>query len=472
MHRVVCMLMAGRKMAARARAVVPAVVLLSGCIETERTRRPLRTTPMPAASARPSRIRKKVGYDASKMCKGCHVKIHEQQSHSMHARSYVNPVFQAQYFREVLPQAYSAPRLFKEARSCAACHMPVAYQMSGGRLVTGKQVDPRMSGVTCDLCHRISGYRGKEPHNGNFIASPGEEKYGPFLCATNWHHVYLKFQTTSEFCAVCHESVNQLGVRVKPTYTEWRASPHARKGIQCQDCHMNAKGYLIDSKAEYDSGKAAIMTTVGSAPERAKLYSHRFPGARTRTQLDNAVPLRISTDKTRVMPGDDLTITVQVDNERTGHRMPSGSIELRYVWLDLHAVAGDKHIDIPATSQTDPPGYDVGGARAEDRASLGEAFPPGKRVYRAVFVDSEGKQTHSMIEAARKVFDNRLNTAAVRTERYTWRVPPGIEGPVQLVARLNYVAYPQAFATKLELPPAATTLVSRAQCTIAVEPAR
>jgi len=472
MRRMACMLMACRKMATVAWAVVPAVLLLSGCLDAARPERALRTIPMRTLPARRSMTRKKAGYHLSEMCKGCHTSIHEQQSRSMHARSYVNPIFQAQYFREVLPQAYGDPRLFQEARSCAACHMPVAYQMSGGKLVTGKHVDPQMSGVTCDLCHRISGYSGKEPQNGNFIASPGEEKYGPFRCATNWHHVYLEFQTKSEFCATCHESVNQLGVRVKPTYTEWQASPHAKKGIQCQDCHMNAKGYLIDSKAEYDSGKAAIMTTVGSAPERAKLYSHRFPGARTQTQLHNAIPLRIRTDKTRIAPGDNVAITVLVDNERTGHRMPSGSIELRYVWLDVQAVAGDKPIDIPATSLTDPAGYDVGGARPGDRASLGEAFPPGKRVYRAVFVDSEGKQTHSMIEAARKVFDNRLDTASVRTERYTWRVPPGIEGPIQLVARLNYVAYPHAFGTKLELPPAATTLVSEAQCTVAVVPAR
>ena len=345
--------------------------------------------------------------------------------------------------------------------------MPIAYQTSRTKLVSRSQVDPKMSGVTCDLCHRIKGHTGTEPRNGNFIASPGQAKYGPFRHASNWHHVYAKFQTKSEFCAVCHESVNQRGVRVKPTYTEWKASPYAQRGIECQDCHMNAKGYLVAGEATYESGGAATMT-LGKAPDRGKLYSHHFPGARTQTQLGNAIPLTIATDKGTAAPGETVAITVQVDNRRTGHKMPSGSIELRYLWLDLQAVAGDRRIDIPVPDAT--PGYGVGGALPDGRAALGKAFPPGKRVYRAVFLDPQGKQTHSMVEAASKVFDNRLDTAAVRAERFAWRVPDGLAGAVELVARLHYVAYPESFAAKLGLPPAAPTLITTARHTVTVTP--
>ncbi|NQT88386.1 NapC/NirT family cytochrome c [bacterium] len=424
-----------------------------------------------AKPARKPRAAKPIGYSPSGMCKGCHVDIHKQQSGSMHALSYENPVFQAQYYKEALPRAYGERRYRDEARSCAACHMPVAYATSAAPVIIGKHIDPRMSGVTCDLCHRISGYKGDAPGNGNYIASPGPEKYGPFRHHKPWHHVYLELQTKSEFCAICHNSTNQLGVEVKPTYTEWKASPHARNGIQCQDCHMNADGYLIDSEARYESGKAAVMV-VGSAPERKKLYTHRFPGAKTQTHIENALPLRISTEKSRVAQGEALTITVQVSNERTGHRMPSGSIELRYLWLDLRARIGDRSFDIPASSVTAPLLYDVGGAMPGDQAALGEGFPPGKRVYRAIFLDENCKQTHSMIEAASKVFDNRLETAAVRTETFAWRVPDDIEGTVEIVARLHYVAYPESFATRLELPRAPTTLISASQHTVTVVPAR
>lgn len=447
------------------------LAMASGCAEIAPPGQPP-APPQPAARVLPPRQKTRVmAYAPSEACKDCHTNVHEQQALSMHAQSYTNPVFQAQYFRDVLPMTLEGPRFVQEAQSCAACHMPVAHQRNPGRVIIGKHVDPQSSGVTCDLCHRISGFRGAAPENGNFIASPGEEKYGPFRHSSSWHHVYLEFQTTSEFCAVCHESVNTLGVRAKPTYSEWKASPYAASGIQCQDCHMNAKGYLIDHKAQYESGKAAEMT-LGTAPERSRLYSHRFPGARTQTQLDNAIPLRLRTERAEAAPGEDLAITVEVDNERTGHRMPSGSIELRTVWLDLEARVGGRRIAIPAPSAPDSAGYDVGGAVPADRAALGEAFPQGKRVYRAVFVDAAGNQTQSMVEAARKVFDNRLDPGKVRTERYTWRVPQDVQGKVTLVARLYYLAYPQAFATRLELPRAPNTLISTGELEIAVRSAR
>lgn len=449
-----------------------AVLLAVGCTEYPRPTRFAKTPPRPEVDRPlPERAQKVLNYSPSDQCKGCHVDIYSQQMQSMHARSYINPVFQAQYYGEALPRARQGPKFFYEAITCAACHMPVAHQNNARDMVFREHVDPQMSGVTCDLCHRIAGFTGTVPENGNFIASPGDEKYGPFRHSYSWHHVYLEFQTQSEFCAVCHESTNQLGVHVKPTYTEWKTSQYAADGVQCQDCHMNASGYLIDKQAVYDSGKAATMT-LGSAPERGKLYSHQFPGARTQTQLEDAIPLHLSTGKDTAEQGEQLTITVRVDNERTGHRMPSGSIELRYVWLELEARSGDRRIAIPAVSATDPPGYDVGGALPADRAVLGKAFPRGMRVYRAVFLDAQGNQTQSMIDAAKKVFDNRLDTAAVRTERYRWRVPPDIHGKVKLVARLNYVAYPQAFATRFNLPPAPTTLISDGQCTLTVTPSR
>ena len=229
---------------------------------------------------------------SSKSCALCHTHVYEQHTASMHARSYSNEVFRAQYYGEILPAANDNPASHKEARLCASCHMPIASLLRGRRIVTEKDIDPNMSGVTCDLCHRIDGYEGRHPGNGNFTAVPGSTKYGPFKHQKSWHHAYLKLQTKSEFCATCHHGVNHRGVLVKPTYVEWKKSEYRKKGIECQDCHMNAYGYLVDSVASYESGKAADMT-LGSAPYRKKLYSHNFPGGRTSTQLAHAIPLRV-----------------------------------------------------------------------------------------------------------------------------------------------------------------------------------
>ena len=42
----------------------------------------------------------------SKTCKNCHTKIYEHFTNSMHARSYDNKAFQAQYYRDVVPYAH------------------------------------------------------------------------------------------------------------------------------------------------------------------------------------------------------------------------------------------------------------------------------------------------------------------------------------------------------------------------------
>jgi hypothetical protein len=206
-------------------------------------------------------------YWPSSLCKGCHVKIFEQHSHSMHANSFNNPVFQAEYFKQLLPRL-STPGLMEEAKACIACHSPVSYINNDRKhIVSVHEVDPQMSGVTCDFCHTISGYEGNNPGNAKYISAPGYQKLGPFKHESDWHHVYSELQTKSEFCAICHNRVNYLGLEIMSTFTEWEKSPHAKKGIQCQDCHMNIHGFLTGDQPVYEPGKAAIIEP-GFAPDR------------------------------------------------------------------------------------------------------------------------------------------------------------------------------------------------------------
>ena len=43
-----------------------------------------------------------------------------------------------------------------------------------------------------------------------------------------------------------------------------------------------------------------------------------------------------------------MTIDVTVDNSRTGHSMPSGSADLRLLWLEVTARIGDRILALPA----------------------------------------------------------------------------------------------------------------------------
>ena len=387
-------------------------------------------------------------------CKTCHSAIFDEHSQSFHEKSFSNPVFQGQYYKELLAGAEKDLGLLTEAKACIACHSPINFIELKRPIMSNDQVDPEMSGVTCDFCHTVTGYDGTVPGNGRYIAGPNaERKFGPFLHEYSWHRGYGQFQMKSEFCGICHNSINRFGLEVKSTYTEWKNSSYAEKGIQCQDCHMNLVGFLKEGKSVFESGQAALMPMCDT-PYRSILYTHRFPGAHSKTQVFGAlnVIMAIETEKTRISSGDLIIISVHVDNSKTGHKMPSGSADLRQLWLELEAYSGDKVVSVPIASTVEGRPYDVVGKGPSDEEILGKDIPKGTRIYRAIFVDKTGKQTLSSYKAERIIFDNRLNPAELRKERYYFRIPDDFKDRIFLRARLIYLPYPTSFARRFGLP--------------------
>jgi hypothetical protein len=404
-------------------------------------------------------------YQPSRMCQGCHDKIFAQHLGCGHETSFTNPAFQAQYFRELLPQIARDPGLIEEARACTACHAPIFYQRTGRHVTPGDRLDPENSGVTCDLCHTISGYEGARPENGDFISKPGQQKLGPFRHAGDWHHIYSELQTKSEFCAICHNAVNRHGLEIKATYSEWKASRYAQDGIECQHCHMSVDGFLTAGKAAYEAGRAATMS-LGQAPARSRLYTHRFPGAHSRSQVQGAITVAIAPDGFPVS-GDEVGFRVTVDNRRTGHKMPSGSADLRLLWLDVEAdIRGERRV-VPAVPGERTGALDVAGMMQLDDDLLGDDVPRGSRIYRAVFVDRDGRPTLASYDATGVAFDNRLEAGEIRTERYRVAIPRRSPS-VQLTARLYYLAYPGSFAAKLGLARAIPVEVAAATMTLSL----
>jgi len=392
---------------------------------------------------------------SSLSCTSCHERIGAQHAKTYHAQSYSDPLFKGQYFKELLPQAEKDPELYQEARSCMACHSPIDYLVQNGSILSEDQVNPDWAGVGCAFCHSIAGYEGKMPGNGNFISKPSREcVYGPFVEKTKWHHFYSELHTKSEFCAICHNGVNRYGLETKSTYTEWKNSVYAERKIQCQDCHMSAVGFLPEGKPVFEEG-CAVNPDLDfcQAPDRPRLYSHRFPGAHSKTQILGAgdITLQIETEKPYVSPGDEVRINIFVNNSRAGHKMPSGSADLRQIWLEFDAYDGVNKIPIPALS-VGADAYDVTGKGPSDQEILGEDIPIGTRLYRAILIDKENRQTLSSYNAVKIIFDNRLNAAEIRKETYTFKVPKDVKGKINLKANLNYLPYPSSFSRRFGLP--------------------
>ncbi len=390
-------------------------------------------------------------YWPSSTCRDCHVKAYDQHRKSMHARSFVDPVFQAQYFRELLPRINIERELSQDAEGCIACHSPVTYSKGRKRVKSKRDVSSDASGVTCDFCHTIKNYKGDTPGSGNYNSVPAIQKLGPIKSNSNWHHTYSELHTKSEFCAICHNMTNRFGLEIKSTYTEWKNSPYAEADIQCQDCHMNAKGFLIGDKPVFESGKSSY-SELGYSPYREKLHTHRFPGAHSSEQVVGAIKLGIEFSHPEASSGDEIMLNIIIDNSRTGHKMPTGSSDLRYMYLEVNVAAGDKVMSIPAAPVSGNTGYDVTGFRTSDVEILGDDVAKGIRIYRSIFVDNTGLPTLSSYEAVKIIFDNRIDACEIREENYTFVIPEDAGEAISVEAKLYYVPYPASFAEKLELP--------------------
>jgi hypothetical protein len=410
------------------------------------------------------------GFWRTSTCKGCHDQIVEQHLESEHEKSFTNPVFQAQYQKALLPNAATDPQLYAEARECISCHEPVAYATNGPRALSLQEIDPQMNGVTCDICHSMTGYRGAKPQNGNYIVEPSDRKLGPFKGQGDWHHIYSELQTKSDICAVCHEAVNRNGLRIKATFTEWQESTFAKEGVHCQDCHMNVDGFLTAGKPRFTSGKAASMS-VGSAPQRDRLYTHQFPGAHSKTQIEDAIGLAIEPIPPIDSQNHTLALSVTVDNSRTGHSMPSGSADLRLLWMEVLVRIGDEPIGQPAViaepeALDESTAYSLAGRGRFDSILLGPEVPKGSRIYRAVFIDGAGKATLDSYNAVSKLFDNRLKAAEKRTESYRFLIPEGTKGDIRIKATLKYLPYSSTFTARLGLPSPEAVIVAKRETRI------
>lgn len=389
----------------------------------------------------------------------------------MHAKAFSNPLFNAQYFKEAVPRALKDANFVAEVRKCLMCHAPAVYMNYTGLVTTPQQAGKYESGVTCDFCHTLSGYA----DNGDYLQNPSGKKQGPFQNAPTHHAEYSGFLQVAEFCGRCHNATNHIGVEVKSTHSEWRESIYGKRGLVCQECHMDKNGFLKKGVAEFDSGVAAYLN-IGTEPqgqnEHQKLYTHAFPGAHSKSQLEEALQIEFSVGTRRVNSLGQLPFAVQVNNERSGHKMPSGSSELRFMWLVVTATATDG-TNIPVLLHTAPSGnandYSIAGATPDDAAIFQDDVPEGSRLYRSVLVNAAGRQSLFQYDAVKTVFDNRLGAAEVRKEGYYLTPPANFSGRVTLEAHLYYRGAPSSFTKRMQVADFSPVLVASQKKQISVE---
>lgn len=414
-------------------------------------------------------------YESSQQCRGCHGTQYQQYENSMHAKAFSNPLFNAQYFRDVVPGAQRDPARIPEARACIACHAPAVFMNYTGLVTTQAQAELFETGVTCDFCHTLAGYA----DNGDYRQAPSGKKQGELQIdgSASHHAEYADFVQSSAFCGRCHNATNHSGLEVKSTYNEWRESSFGEQGLSCQECHMNRDGFLRNGSAGFDQGEAAHINIGGfvkGQKKHDKLYNHSFPGAHSISQLEDALLLEFKVGSFVADPDGCFTFLLSVNNGRAGHKMPSGSSDLRFMWLVVTATAADG-TKIPVQSYLPladaAAEYAIAGASADDAEILGIDVPYGSRLYRTVLVNAAGRQSLFQYDAVRSAFDNRLNAAEIRAEKYYMYLPPQFSGMVTLEAQLYYRGAPSSFTRSMQVPDATPVLVASQKKQLHIEAA-
>lgn len=421
--------------------------------------------------------RLKYPYESSNQCSGCHVEQYRQYEESMHAKAFSNPLFNAQYFNDVVPRALLNPATIPEARKCVACHAPTVFMNYTGLVATPEQASRFETGITCDFCHTLEGYA----DNGDFKQVSSGKKQGPYqeIGEVTHHSEFSGFMQLSQYCGNCHNATNHIGFSVKSTFDEWRESSYGMSGnasnITCQECHMSKEGFLRKGVAEFDAGQAAhinIGSTTKKQQERDKLYNHSFPGAHSKSQQQGALVLEFETEDLIADAAGQFQFSVLVNNERTGHKMPSGSTGIRYMWLEVSATTSER-TKIPVFLNTSTSGttsdYATVGATPEDAVILKNDVPAGVRIYRSVFVDATGRQTLTQYDAVDLAFDNRLGATEVRSEDYHLQLPAHFSGTILLEANLYYMGAPSSFTQRMQVTDFSPVLVSSQKKQLKIE---
>lgn len=360
-------------------------------------------------------------------CSQCHATIRSEWDGSMHANAFEDPFYQEE-LKLASEDSNGSLDIF-----CTRCHIPVGVLSAEIPLIDGSGAsDVSLEAISCDFCHTVSGNDGTG--NGAFISSPGMTKYGPFDDSESAFHgsEYLELYTQAEYCGMCHQVYHPAnGLVLDDTYTAWEEGPYAERDVTCQDCHMTPgiTGF------EANPGRAG-----SGAPKRDHISTHYFSGANVFVydifgdeenaelaveRLQKAATFEVTIPET-AEAGETVNMKISIINSGAGHKIPTGLIEARQIWLEVLV-------------------SDASGTILLDSGSLdSDGNIQNATVYQTKFADSEGEPTLKLWEAASVISDNRIGPEEKAIEAFSFEVPENVVDPISVDVKLLYRSAPQS----------------------------
>jgi hypothetical protein len=328
-------------------------------------------------------------YSSSVVCGRCHQEIYNTWKKSLHAQSIEDPIFKTAYLEAYHDTAGEVKYL------CLRCHAPITAVNNDYDL---KEPITR-EGVSCDFCHTLTKINMDNKDN-PFSFELGLSKRGPLKLKDNaspaHEVVYSSLHESSLLCAGCHEYKNGNGLSILSTYSEWKESPYAEEGKQCQDCHMPlVKGNVVKPEIKEGIGKYINL--------------HDITGGHSLERLREAVKTEIE-DVRRI--DDMLQVKVKITNKGSGHMVPTG-LPTRKLILQVIGKTPETEIRI------------------------------GEIIYHKLLMDNNRKEilkdSEIFYKAKSLVMDNRLAPRESRIEIFKFPAPKGLESiMLSVVAKIFY----------------------------------
>jgi hypothetical protein len=366
-------------------------------------------------------------------CSPCHPDHYAQWQMSMHAYALADPVFLA---LNETGQRRSNNQL---GQFCTKCHSPLGPALN--ETPAGFNPDaltPLVKhGVHCDVCHLIADFSGGDGvaqfHFDGIRRGSIEDPVGNSVHESEFDQRF----GLSAMCQPCHDVLApDKSMLIERTSTEWDESPYAGMGLECQDCHMPAS-----------DGPAAP-----GGPVR-QVHDHRMVGAdfplvdfpgkeetivRVAKLLSNAITLKVQSPET-IRPGELLSFAVSVQNDKTGHSIPSGNTVDRQMWIQALVTDEDSGELIFATGLLG----DNGDLLNHNSESVTSGLVPedGNLVlFNTVAYDRNDQETHFFWEAQR-LEHNIIPAFETHTSNFEVQVP-GSVGRMRMDVRLLFRAFP------------------------------
>lgn len=393
-------------------------------------------------------------YDTPAYCgTSCHTDFYRQWQQAMMSQSYTHHWDEIEYFDLAIPHAEKDEMVADVRTGCNICHAPLSYLAGDVPPPRPEEGSRANEGVSCEVCHTVTGFDGDTPYNGNWISTPGRNKYGPRSTGQSPAHEMVKseFLGTAEFCGTCHNEMSPYGVWVKSTHLEWKEGPYAAEGVKCHVCHMTSS-----------SSQTASMGNV--YPDARQ---HLFHGAHDPGKVRGTIELRIHPDIKEAEPGETVRFTLALFNQKTGHKFPTGSVEDRIVWLHVQAAdAEGKTYHLPV----DPKGFDgeeytisadvlayqdmgIAMDTPDFQGVQRDGIPPGNRIFRLPYFDPQGRMTIQQWNTKSQGVDYRLGPRETKLETFTFNLPYEVSpGPLTVTATLNYQKLVKPVADFLNVP--------------------